>query len=61
MLYISIGRVARAIKMTRQATANWLKANDALITIGSGKKRYTTRALLKERFSDIFAELERLL
>lgn len=56
-LYISILEASKLLGMSHKTATKWLELHDALITIGAGKKRFTTLALLKERFPDIFDEL----
>ncbi len=56
-VYITIKQVATVLGWSRKRTTDWLEQAGCLVTIGEGKRRYTTRELLKKGFPDVFAEV----
>ncbi len=56
-VYISIAEVAKLLGWSRQRAATWLEKTGCLFTLPNGKKRWTTREILKAKFPDIFKEL----
>ncbi len=57
-LYITIKQVASVLGWSRERTTQWLQQADCLIVIGKGKRRYTTRELLKKSFPDVFEAIK---
>lgn len=57
-IYITIKQVATVLGWSRKRTTDWLEQAGCLVMIGKGKRRYTTRELLKKGFPDVFAAIK---
>ncbi len=56
-VYITIKQVATVLGWKRKRTTDWLEQAGCLVTVGKGKRRYTTRELLKKHFAEVYEEI----